>query len=476
MKKFLRYSLSALFLCAAVLNAQTTTVSGTVIDSGGVTWIGGTISYVFSPSPNNVGLPTIWNGSALPTNYFTPTTVTLSNTGTFSFSLPSNNYITPINSQWKFTVCPLATATCQNVLIYITGATQNITAPLTAVMPALTITGITIPNAYASTQIASTYGLGTLYYNTTSNSYLYWSGSAWTALSTGTGAAGGDLCGTYPNPTVCGINGATIATWLTNSLSSAPAWLRYYGDGSSGALNLTSGTLSLEGEYDYTSVNISSGATVYDGGGIPLFIRSTGTCTIAGTFSASANTSGSGNSGGAIGGGGGGGGGGGTLAGSNGSSSPAWAGASGGVALGGNASNGSTLNTAFTKSVQSSGPITFYSTASYSSYGGTAGGAGGSSGGAAGKGGGLLVLVCPTINFTGTLDVSGTNGGASTGNNIGAGGGGGGGLIWMAAQTFTANTGTLNVSGGTGGSCGAFTGCGTGGTGAPGLAKQFQIQ
>jgi hypothetical protein len=33
---------------------------------------------------------------------------------------------------------------------------------------------------------------------------------------------------------------------------------------------------------------------------------------------------------------------------------------------------------------------------------------------------------------------------------------------------------TLNVAGGSGGSCGAFTGCGAGGSGAAGLTAEFQ--
>jgi len=86
-------------------------------------------------------------------------------------------------------------------------------------------------------------------------------------------------------------------------------------------------------------------------------------------------------------------------------------------------------------------------------YGGAAGGAGGSSGGAAGKAGETIIFDCNTINFTGTIDVTGQNGGAAAANSTGAGGGGGGGAAYLAAINYTANTGTIIDWPGVGGSC-----------------------
>src|ERR1035438_5622178 len=65
------------------------------------------------------------------------------------------------------------------------------------------------------------------------------------------------------------------------------------------------------------------------------------------------------------------------------------------------------------------------------SIGGNQGGTGGSSGGIGGNGGGFIALVCPSIVFTGTIDVSGAPGVNSPGNNQGGGGGGGGGIILL---------------------------------------------
>src|SRR6185437_6097257 len=104
------------------------------------------------------------------------------------------------------------------------------------------------------------------------------------------------------------------------TIPAVPSWLLWQGDGSGGAFSCTSGTCAMRGENWYNSVNIAAGATAFlsaPGSGTlfegPLTIRSTGTCTIAGTLSASPNASATGISGNAFGGGSGGGGGGGTA-------------------------------------------------------------------------------------------------------------------------------------------------------------------
>jgi hypothetical protein len=269
----------------------------------------------------------------------------------------------------------------------------------------------------------------------------------------------------------------TVGCQAANTTSVTPYWLRFFGDGSEGALNVTTGTTNLAGEHWYSSVNISSGATVaVTFASHPLVIRSTGTCTIAGTISNSVNAgSGLGVTGIGDFGASGGGGSGGTAAGTAGSNAnfnsfTLNSGGTAGAASGGNAGNGATPSSQTYKGLFSSGdpyPV-----------GGSAGGAGGSSGGAGGKGGGAVILVCPTINWesTAVINVSGGNGGASTANNVGAGGGGGGGFAILSAQTYTTNAGTFTVTGGTGGSCGAFTGCGTAGNGGTGWDQVFTIQ
>ena len=116
-------------------------------------------------------------------------------------------------------------------------------------------------------------------------------------------------------------------------------------------------------------------------------------------------------------------------------------------------------------------------TNSVSFMGGSRSGSGGSSGGAAAcVAAGHLSWSARRLIFTGAVDASGGNGNNAAANNTGAGGGGGGGIVVMAAETYSANTGTMSVQGGTTGSCGSYTGCGAGGAGGAGMSKQFTIQ
>jgi hypothetical protein len=252
-----------------------------------------------------------------------------------------------------------------------------------------------------------------------------------------------------------------------------PSWLRYLGNGVGGNFSCTSGVCPLGDERWMASFNVSPGATVVSkANNGPFIIRSTGTCTIAGAVSNSANT---GNGGGVLNkgdiAGAGGGGGGGTNAGTAGLNGvadqqlPVIFGGGGGAAAAGNGGNGG-----------SPGPSQYHvliGAGSQWPIGGATGGSGGgngsgTTGGAGGVGGGAVIFICQSINFTGMIDASGGPGQNSPANNTGAGGGGGGGYVILSAASFINNTGTINVSGGTGGTCGTNTGCGAGGNGGNG--------
>jgi hypothetical protein len=84
-------------------------------------------------------------------------------------------------------------------------------------------------------------------------------------------------------------------------------------------------------------------------------------------------------------------------------------------------------------------------------------------------------MVCNSINFTGTIDVSGGAGHQPTANNMGAGGGGGAGYVILSANSYVANSGVIKTGGGAGGSCGSFTGCGAGGNGGDGWSIEILI-
>jgi hypothetical protein len=257
-------------------------------------------------------------------------------------------------------------------------------------------------------------------------------------------------------------------------------WLSYLGDGSEGAYICAPGNCHVTEEHWYSSINIGSGATLYNNLTAPLVLRATGTCTIAGAVSVSANSSSfSGLSGGTSWGGGGGGGGGGTAAGSAGSRASPNGSSAAGLAGGGIGGVAFPVPIGLQHMFLSNGmgPIGLEpASTSASVFGGSEGGAGSTGGPAGGKGGGTIVFVCATINFTGTIDASGVPGRNSAANNMGASGGGGGGVVILSAQTYSADTGTINVTGGSGGSCESHTECGAGGSGGSGWSYRGTIQ
>jgi len=276
------------------------------------------------------------------------------------------------------------------------------------------------------------------------------------------------------------ITSLSVGAGAPGFLGAGPVW-RFLGDGSDGAGSCSGGLSGAN--HMYTTFTIPAGQTCsYSGPNVPVVIRATGLCTIAGTMSVSANTGSGGTTTGGDWGGSGGGGGGGAATGTAGNTTNAYGRngvqltiLAGGTAGGVGAAGGAGSN-AQDPTIQAGLAREIFDFGYFWSDGGSAGGAGGSSGGAGGKGGQPFYLVCNTINFTGTVDSSGQAGGNSTGNSVGAGGGGAGGYVIFSAITYAANTGTINVTGGAGGTCGAFTTCGVGGPGGNGWKAFLLIQ
>ena len=272
--------------------------------------------------------------------------------------------------------------------------------------------------------------------------------------------------------------GLCLPTVAQTNIGVTPGWLTYLGNGSAGDFVCTSGFCGIDDEHWYSSFTVSAGATaVVHAGNSPGIIRSTGACTIAGTVANSPNVDN------AVGesvegdfGGGGGGGGGGLQ--TNGHFGwytvgngwvPVVSGGLGGSMHGGSGGPGSTPN------VRQYSPL--LSSGSFWPAGGSIGGSGaGAFGGLPGNAGGPIIIVCGSINFTGTINVSGGPGQPPTANSNGPGGGGGAGYVILSTANWVANTGTMNLQGGTGGSCGTFTNCGPGGNGGNGWSIAIAIQ
>lgn len=125
MRRSLYFALALLVFCPLAYS-QSTTVSGTIIDSpDGQAWFGGSYSFVFRVSPSNPIGPYFWNGAPFSTSQTVAGLLDVS--GHYSVSLPSNTSITPAGSTWDFTVCPLATSPCLTVQsVTITGGSQTV--------------------------------------------------------------------------------------------------------------------------------------------------------------------------------------------------------------------------------------------------------------------------------------------------------------------------------------------------------------
>lgn len=238
---------------------------------------------------------------------------------------------------------------------------------------------------------------------------------------------------------------------VTNSgglkLTASPS---FGGDGSDGALSVTSGTttLSFSGRQNlvknYTSINISgTGALAFTASnsyGSVATLRSQGDCTITSSATRAIDLRRMGGEGG----------------------SPGAGGQRGGASFGIIASRQFAGGTGGATGVPTPGGVAFANYGGYFDYSSSSfniqqsrrflvvpgpGGGGGDIAG--GDGGGSIILECAgALNITGTIDVSGTDGVSGT---FGGGGGGAGGMIVILYKTLTADSGTYTISGGAGG-------------------------
>lgn len=314
-----------------------------------------------------------------------------------------------------------------------------------------------------------------------------------TDLATITGASAGDTF--YSNGSALqalGI-GSALQVLRTNSGATAPEWYTinskgsFGGDGSDGALNVTSGTTSLDASSAnilvkyYTSINISAGATLDLSNkatdGTILILKSQGNVTIAGTIDligdgANAETNGFGIMD--------------TTTTHDGDAGTAGAAGNGGA--GGSGDGTAYGNTEFYITKDANLLYRRLTQLACGSGGGSGGdgvlvsGVAGT-GGAGGAGGGVVIIECGgSINFTGTISVDGADGsdGSAGSGDSGGGGGGAGGAAGMALilyRTLTSVGGTINARGGAGGAggdgggSGGNAGAGGGGQGAGSLTN-----
>lgn len=245
------------------------------------------------------------------------------------------------------------------------------------------------------------------------------------------------------------------------------------GDGSDGALSISSGTTTISAAgastlvKNYTSISVTgTGVLAFSNphsGGTIITLKSQGNVTLTST-SPAVDTRGMGAAGGA------------SSGGANGTN------ANGRVFI---TTNQYGLGNSTLAQAAGGGAIDnplFYTSSSeilarrYVALLSGAGGGSSASSGAGGNGGGALLIECAgALNFTGTINSSGNNGSAGanapgTGRGYGGGGGGSAGMVVVLYNTLTANSGTITAAGGNGGNGGNGGATSSGGSGGGGGA------
>lgn len=181
MKKLL---LGFLFATALVASAQNTTVSGTVTDPDNLTWNNGNITFaIYNPFGGQVTL----NGTPLTPAQSNPV-LTMNASGAFSGSVLDNNQLQPTGTQWVPTVCPVASAACQQLQrVTITGTSQDLTTTINSQLKALRFPAGYTARAYGPVEIFPIPPIGATYFDLNLKYPLYWTGTAWVGFGSNTG-------------------------------------------------------------------------------------------------------------------------------------------------------------------------------------------------------------------------------------------------------------------------------------------------
>jgi hypothetical protein len=184
--------LSLLLLCITPSwgQAGTTTVTAQVKDSNGTLYVNCQWSVIFVGENTTPGV-----GPYAPASYLNGQQGKCDSQGNFSVNLGDNiNTITPTPSQWSFSICsapgyPQGPFCKTDVLITVTGATQDITATLTPLMPILPTSGgggtTVFPGVPTGSCISTQTGV-----NSSNGDYYSCSGGVWVKVGPGGGGAG----------------------------------------------------------------------------------------------------------------------------------------------------------------------------------------------------------------------------------------------------------------------------------------------
>jgi len=249
--------------------------------------------------------------------------------------------------------------------------------------------------------------------------------------------------------------GAVTATSITISGYLVASQGSFGGDGSDGALSITSGTTTVSAASanrlvkNYTSISITStGILAFSNAnaqGTIFVLKSQGNVTITSSGSNTISVKGLG--------------GGNPATGTSVYATQADSGADPGSA-------GTSRGAGLAFLIPAAGGVQL---ACGASGGDGAGSFFGGTPGTGGRGGGALYIECAgALDFgaSATINASGDDGTSGSNGNVGGGGGGGAGTVVILYNTLTTNAGTITASGGTGGSSGGGGGAGASGGGS----------
>lgn len=159
-------------IIAPAIAINEATVSGTLIDLGGNVWTRALIALDLVP-PATSSNPYLWGGGQL---WLSPR-LTADGNGYFFITLPSNSAINPQPNQWRFTIRPSLNRPPVVFTVSLGSSPVDISSAFTAnswQSSIGTVLSMPIPIATISTDVATPASLGSLFYDTTAQSVMFY--------------------------------------------------------------------------------------------------------------------------------------------------------------------------------------------------------------------------------------------------------------------------------------------------------------
>ena len=199
------------FFFALCAGAQTTSVTGTMVDSDSTAWAGATWTLSFVPSPQHPNI-SVYNIGGVPLD---PNVINQAGTsdgsGVLSFSTYQIGAISPNGAQFQLQLCPKASVSCSS-LVFSTGSNSSLslTSAMESNFKAPRFQAIPGAYGYIDGEAILQLTIGNQYFNVTSNLLRLWTGSAWISV----GGSGGitQLTGDVTAGPGSGSQAATLAT------------------------------------------------------------------------------------------------------------------------------------------------------------------------------------------------------------------------------------------------------------------------